>query len=469
MNYKLVLLLLAHVAFTVQLQLPFHLDGILPQTSSKAHYSSVDPRDHPINLSQYAHDSVIRIDYSQSRELETYLKSKSSNETSDSIVFKKWGKNISRKTIDIQISQPDMFKLIQKFKHALKFEVLIDDLPQKIFETYPQASAQSEEVVTNTELFFQDYRNLDTINAWLELLAASYPEIISLEDIGETFEHRKLKVVHFTVPHEHPDDEDHGDRRTVVITGGVHSREWISVSSTLYAIYELVELYKVDPDSKIFVELDFLFIPVYNPDGYQYTWNTDRLWRKNRQKTIKPNCFGIDIDHAFDYHWTRSSDWACGDEYSGEYPFEALEARIWHEYLNETNADHKIWGFIDLHSYAEEILYPYAFSCEDQPRDEENLIEVAYGLAKAIRLQTGRLYQVFAACLDRDADLLPDLGAGTILDYMYHNRADFAYQLKLRDTGNHGFLLPAKQIIPVGKEVVASLKYLFHFLIDNDR
>lgn len=145
-----------------------------------------------------------------------------------------------------------------------------------------------------------------------------------------------------------------------------------------------------------------------------------------------------------------------------------MESRIWSEYLNSTNADHKIWGFIDLHSYAEEILYPYAFSCEDRPRDEENLIEVAYGLAKAIRLLTGRIYQVFAACLDRDADLLPDLGAGTILDYMYHNRADFAYQLKLRDTGNHGFLLPAKQIIPVGKEVVASLKYLFHFLVDTD-
>lgn len=468
MNYKFVLLILAQITLSLQLQLPFHIGGSLPEASHSVHYSSIDTKDHPIDLTQYKNTYVVRIDYSKNGELEKYLKSKPSNESCDSINFKRWGKNIAQKTIDIQIDDENMVKLIQKFKSDLKLEFLIDDLPQKIFETYPQVSIQSEDVITNSELFFQDYRSLDTINAWLELLQSTYPDILSLEDIGETFEHRKMKVLHFTVPHEHSDGEGHGDRRTVVITGGIHSREWISISSTLYAIYELIELYKVDSQSRIFSELDFLFIPVYNPDGYQYTWTTDRLWRKNRQETIKPHCFGIDIDHSFNYHWTRSSDWACGEEYSGEHPFEAMESRIWSEYLNSTNADHKIWGFIDLHSYAEEILYPYAFSCEDRPRDEENLIEVAYGLAKAIRLLTGRIYQVFAACLDRDADLLPDLGAGTILDYMYHNRADFAYQLKLRDTGNHGFLLPAKQIIPVGKEVVASLKYLFHFLVDTD-
>ena len=67
------------------------------------------------------------------------------------------------------------------------------------------------------------------------------------------------------------------------------------------------------------------------------------------------------------------------------------------------------------------------------------MLEVA-GLAKAIRMQSGTLYNVLPACIDRDADLMPDLGSGTALDYMYHHRADYAFQLKLRDTGNHGFV-----------------------------
>ncbi|EMG50369.1 ECM14 Inactive metallocarboxypeptidase ECM14 [Candida maltosa Xu316] len=461
--YKILSLILVQVVCTIQFQVPFSL-GSWPEKTSQQHYSQIDSKDHPVNLNQYKDDYLIRIDYASNPDLGKYLIT-----NNGTIKFNKWNKNVKQQTIDIQINEDNMSKLLQEFNNDVNFKVIIEDLSQTVFETYPKNLIQTkdEDVLINSELFFQDYRNLETIDAWLELIQLTYPDIINIEEIGETYEHRKYKIVHFTVPSEQTLD-GHGDRRTIVITGGVHAREWISVSSVLYSIYELIELYKIDPQSKIFRDLDFIFIPVFNPDGYEYTWTTDRLWRKNRQDTVHPRCFGIDIDHSFGYHWTKSSDWACGDEYSGEEPFEALEAKIWEEYLNNTNSDHKIWGFIDLHSYAEEILYPYAFSCKEQPRDEENLLELAWGLAKAIRMQSGTNYQVFAACLDRDADLLPDLGAGTALDYMYHNRAYFAYQLKLRDTGNHGFLLPPKEIVPVGREVVASLKYLFHFLVDQD-
>ena len=76
------------------------------------------------------------------------------------------------------------------------------------------------------------------------LLQATYPDIISVEEIGETYEHRKYKVVHFTVPSSEGND-DHGDRRTVVVSGGIHAREWISTSSVLYSIYALIEFYKM--------------------------------------------------------------------------------------------------------------------------------------------------------------------------------------------------------------------------------
>ncbi|CAK9437933.1 uncharacterized protein LODBEIA_P23110 [Lodderomyces beijingensis] len=461
--FTVALLLSSRVA---SFQVPFKLSSLFSNSApqqQQRHYTAAAPDELPIDLLQYKEDIVIRISYANDEKLKKYILG------ANDISYSKWGRNNRLQTIDLQINADNLIRLLEEFP-ALQYEMMIDDLPQAIYETYPvdkqQAIAQDVDFHTTTEFFFREYRDLSTIDSWLNLLQATYPDVIKVEEIGQTFEHRKYNVVHFSVPSE---DIDHQDKKTLVITGGVHAREWISVSSTLYVIYELIQLYESFPNSKVLTKLDFLFIPVSNPDGYEYTWTTDRLWRKNRQQTPVPNCFGIDIDHSYDYHWTKSSDWACGEEYSGETPFEAFESRIWDNYLNETNAHHVISGYIDLHSYSQEILYPYAYSCNQQPRDEENLLELAYGIARSIRLQSGQSYQVLPACIDKDADLLPDLGSGTSLDFMYHNRAYWAYQLKLRDTGGHGFLLPSKYIVPVGNEIFAAIKYFCSFILSDDR
>lgn len=452
------------------------------------HYSSIPDDELPIELLQYIDDIVVRVNFTGNDRLRRFLLS-NEDERRQEIQYKVWSRSNTQNYIDLQINEDNLIKLVEKFttaEHGLKYDIIIEDLAQKVFETYPkdhkkkknvngkifgknsyqhEATAevvQSMEANVFSELFFKEYRPLETINAWLEIIEQTFPEIVTLEDIGQTFEHRSYKVVHFSVK---KDGVEHETKKTVVITGGVHAREWISVSSVLYTIYSMLSYYQENPT--IFDNLDFLFIPVLNPDGYEYTWNTDRLWRKNRQETILPRCFGIDIDHSYDYHWTYSSDWACGEDYSGEAPFEAIESKIWNDYLNATNDDHKIYGYIDLHSYSQEILYPYAYSCNENPRDEENLIELAYGIAKSIRLQTGKTYNVLPACQDKDLDLLPDLGSGSALDFMYHNKAFWAYQLKLRDSGSHGFLLPGKYIIPVGKEIYAGIRYFCNFVLSE--
>ncbi|EGW31526.1 uncharacterized protein SPAPADRAFT_62113 [Spathaspora passalidarum NRRL Y-27907] len=481
------ILTLLGLSTALQWQFPFDISKFRLNggDSTHLHFSTVDPSDFPIDLLKYHDDYVIRVNYGDNAELKRFLLSKSGDSSNDTqIKFSRWTRNTSTRQIDLQIDENNLIKLIEKFP-LISYDIIIEDLSQKVYETYPKDfhnsittkdskyQYQSTHDVINattanvfSEVFFKEYRPLETIDSWLELLQETYPDILSIEEIGHTYENRPYKVVHFAVPN---DDVKHGDRRTIVITGGTHAREWISVSSVLYAIYDLLQFYAEEPESKIFKELDFLFIPVANPDGYEYTWKADRLWRKNRQQTVQPNCFGIDLDHSYDYHWTKSTDWECGEEYSGEYPFEAIESKIWEEYLNNTNHDHKIWGYIDLHSYSQEVLYPYAYSCDQQPRDEENLIEAAYGIAKSIRLQSGVNYHVLPACIDRDADLLPDLGSGSALDFMYHNRAYWAFQLKLRDSGSHGFLLPPKYIEPVGREVFAGFKYFCYFILSDER
>ncbi|RLV86567.1 putative metallocarboxypeptidase ECM14 [Meyerozyma sp. JA9] len=414
------------------------------------------PPQQPLVFPKYHNEKVVRITEDPKNVLSVLA-------SANNITYQKWGSSASERFVDIHVDE-DNHAVLQSFSWSC--QVIIENLADAIAETMPQ---HQDPVVETTqahplsEIFFREYRPLETIDAWLGILQQTFPDIVSVEEIGQTYEHRPLKIVHIS----RPSDIDHGKRKTVVVTGGTHAREWVSVSSVCYAIYSLLQLYLEEPN-KISDQLDFLFIPVMNPDGYAYTWTEDRLWKKNRQETHLPKCFGIDIDHSFEFHWTRSSDWACGEEYSGESPFEALEARMWHQYLNSTNDDHNIYGYIDLHSYSQEVLYPYAFSCSEQPRDEENLIELAYGISKTIRRQSGKNYNVLPACIDKDSDLLPDLGSGSALDFMYHNRAYWAYQLKLRDSGSHGFLLPSKYIEPVGREVAAAIYYFCTFILSDE-
>lgn len=483
----IVLYLATVVSVSSALQIPFQRYfqqggsriNAIDNTEYGVHYTQIEESSIPIDLSQYDQKFVIRVADINSEALKVIRDSKKND-----IELNTWGKSNKGKYLDVEINQINLDKLLQKIPD-LEYSIIIEDLAQKIFETYPQSKLQAKgkpslennfeaeflqyaeqlQLSELTDLFFQDYRSLETIYSWLELLSKTFPEALKVEEIGQTFEHRSYKVVHFSIP---GDEIEHEDRKVIVITGGVHAREWISISSVLYLLFSMINYYQQGIDSHdVLTKLDFLFVPVSNPDGYAYTWTSDRLWRKNRQETVIPTCFGIDIDHSYDFHW-KNSDWPCGEEYSGEVPFEAIESKIWLDYLNSTNHDHRIAGYIDLHSYSQEVLFPYAYSCNHTPRNEENLIELAYGIAKAIRLQSGKRYDVLPACVDKDADLLPDMGSGSSLDFMYHNKAYFAYQLKLRDSGNHGFLLPSRFIEPVGKEIFAGIKYFSHFLVSED-
>ena len=52
--------------------------------------------------------------------------------------------------------------------------------------------------------------------------------------------------------------------------------------------------------TKLLTDNEILLAPVINPDGYEYTFKEDRLWRKTRTNTSDPNCFGIDANRNWD-------------------------------------------------------------------------------------------------------------------------------------------------------------------------
>lgn len=310
--------------------------------------------------------------------------------------------------------------------------------------------------------FFHEYRDLESINMWIKLISITFPDLVELETIGTTDNGNEMFALHVHSQNR----SKNTNKRTIIITGGLHAREWVSISTVCYNLYALLN--SDDNNYNFLEQLDFIFVPVFNPDGYKFSWENDRLWRKNRQTLPNTNCVGIDLDRSFDFEWENKNESPCSENYNGEYAGQATEVQIWEKYLNEVKKDYNIYGFIDFHSYSQEILYPYAYTCDKLPKDIENLLELSYDLSKAIRFESGKQYDVVQACKDRNSDILPGEGSGSILDYMYHHRARWAFQIKLRDTGNYGFLLPSKYIEPVGRESVALLKKFCDFLLSPD-
>lgn len=374
------------------------------------------------------------------------------------------------------------------------------DLAQAIYESYPSLTfedpspqannehrpfspvlqAPAFEDTDQTNIFFRNYQPLSVIIPWMRLLRSLFPTHVRIINVGISYEGRDIPALRVGV-HPTNSEKPSGPRKTIIIAGGSHAREWISTSTVNYVAYSFITAYGKNKEmTRLLEEFDWVFIPTLNPDGYVYTWENDRLWRKNRQQTSLRFCKGVDIDHSYGYKWDHESHTAnnpCSESFAGEGPFQGVEARRFANWArNETtNNNVSIVAFVDLHSYSQQILYPYAYTCSTAPPALENLEELAIGLAKAIRITSGEIYSVTAACEERveqnqDRKFWPRMesGGGSALDWFYHElKVKYSYQIKLRDTGSYGFLLPSKNIVPTGKEALSAIKYVGHFLLGN--
>ena len=81
-------------------------------------------------------------------------------------------------------------------------------------------------------------------------------------------------------PHPLTDRGECGSKPAVWIDGGIHAREWVSPAATTWMLKELVENDAAHPD--LLENLDWFILPSANPDGYDWSRNHNRMWRKTR-------------------------------------------------------------------------------------------------------------------------------------------------------------------------------------------
>jgi len=256
-----------------------------------------------------------------------------------------------------------------------------------------------------------------------------------------------------------PQKPPHTGPMGIVLHGGQHAREWISVAVLTYIMESLATGYGVNARfTHLLNQFEWSLIPVMNVDGYIYTHEHNRMWRKNRQPTSFPWCVGTDTNRNWGYKWNNggSSSNPCSESYMGPVAFSTPEAKAMADYVIERT---NVIAYIDFHSFSQLWMTPFGGDCEEKPKDNENILELALGSAKALMHVHGKRFEVGPVC-----EIIYQASGGS-LDWTYAvARVKYSYGVELRDTGANGFILPPEEILPSGEEIMSAVVYMAQFI-----
>nr|XP_050029803.1 zinc carboxypeptidase-like isoform X2 [Dermacentor andersoni] len=297
---------------------------------------------------------------------------------------------------------------------------------------------------STTPLRFERYLKYAEFSNALKQYARKYDHVTYLS-IGRSYEGRNIIAAHIKTKENLP---------IVFLECGIHAREWISHSACLYIIDQLATQYDKDDGIRhLLSRYEWRIHPIVNPDGYDYTHNTDRLWRKTRSKSrFSSKCRGADANRNFDiggFCRIRASSNPCQDTYCGDYAFSEPESRAVRDALWATQGRTEF--YFSIHSFGQLWMFPYAHS--DVPVPEyKQLMNISLRAKEAIRKVQGTVYTV--GLISKTIYQV----SGSSVDWAYEKMGvtkSFALELQpswLTFQGNLGFLLPAKDIFPTVKE-----------------
>jgi len=334
-------------------------------------------------------------------------------------------------------------------RNQISFVPYIDDV-QALLDASERVSKNPS---PSSYEWFEEYHRYDEQIAFYRQQCSDFPTICTfVPNIGTTFEGRQMHAVRLR--------GNNNGARKLFWDGGIHAREWISSATVAYLFYTLVTGYGSNPDAtNILNTFEVVIVPHQNPDGYEYSWTNDRLWRKNRATVPGSTCRGVDLNRNYDVYWGEggSSTNPCSDTYMGESPASEPETRNFCTYfLSIFNSATELPVAISFHSYSQLILRPYGNTRTNAPHETE-MRGLGQVMADAIRATHGLTYDSI-----KSIDLY--VTTGTTSDWYYNvtENASYGYTIELRDTGRYGFVLPPDQIIPQGEEIWAAMVAMAH-------
>lgn len=223
------------------------------------------------------------------------------------------------------------------------------------------------------------YFSMSEVLDQLDIMAFLYPNLISVRrPIGnyKTWQNNSLYWVKIS---DNPEVDE--NEPEVLYTGLHHAREFISVSQTIYYMWYLLENYEKDPMIKqILDHTELYFVPVVNPDGYNYNVAgyeaADDVFTHNFRKNMRdndndgvfdPENDGVDLNRNYGHEWgydeEGSSSFEGSDTYRGPAPFSEPETQA----IRFFTEQHDFKLALNYHSYGNLLVFPWGYNDAPTP------------------------------------------------------------------------------------------------------
>ncbi|MCX5756569.1 MAG: M14 family zinc carboxypeptidase [Gemmatimonadetes bacterium] len=210
------------------------------------------------------------------------------------------------------------------------------------------------------------YRSYDDpvrgIRAWTDSIVRVNPRV-SVDTIGKSFEGRPMLMLKIGAKDDSP------QRPNVVFLATYHAREWVATEMALRLAAYLAAPPGTDARRDSLVQSrDIWIMPVANPDGYQYTFSSDRLWRKTRSPQLG-GAIGVDMNRNHSYHWGLDDQGSSPDPQSAIFRGAAAASEIEIRNIEAWHTAHPPAIALSYHTFSGLLLYPPGSSYGVLPAD----------------------------------------------------------------------------------------------------
>lgn len=280
-----------------------------------------------------------------------------------------------------------------------------------------QAQAQER------QSFPAGYMTYDQMRARLQAMAQAYPNLVHLEDVGDTWLKQQGKANHDIWMVEIGNQNNKAAKPAYLMIGGVHARELAPVEILMKLMDLLTSQYGKDPRITQLVDTrNVVFLPMVNVDGRVAVEQGAAWQRKNMHDS------GVDLNRNYDNHWNYQGlnvpdSWKrgltnpSGEIYSGSGPASEPETQV----VQSIFARFKPVLAVDMHSYGDMMLWPLGYSTGDAP-DAAAFKDLYARTVKQLGFQGGTSAQI----------LYPT--TATTRDYAYEKHGAISMTLEIGDS-----------------------------------